>query len=180
MIKILISSCLLGEPVRYDGAGAGATSAWLERWRDEGRLVPFCPEVAGGLPVPRPPMEIRGRGGAAVLRGAARVVAASGREETASFLAGARQALRTALDAGAGLAILKDGSPSCGSTYIYDGSFTSTRSPGRGVTTALLEENGIRVFSERQIGEAAACLARLPKPGDAEDRTSGGKGEGRR
>ena len=58
--RILVSSCLLGERVRYDGADANAASAALDRWQAEGRLVPFCPEVAGGLPVPRPPAEIDG------------------------------------------------------------------------------------------------------------------------
>ncbi len=174
MIKILVSSCLLGERVRYDGAGARATSELLDRWRDEGRLVPFCPEVAGGLPVPRPPVEIDGAGGLAVLRGEARVVTRSGDETTTSFLAGARRALRAARDAGAPLAILKDGSPSCGSAYIYDGSFTAVRRPGQGVTTALLEENGVRVFSETQIREAGALLEQLEGFDGAQDARSRG------
>ena len=158
-VRILVSSCLLGERVRYDGGDAAAASALLDRWRREGRLVPFCPEVAGGLAVPRPPAEIEGGGGEAVLLGAARVVVESGGDVSGQFLAGAREALRQARASGVRLAILKDGSPSCGSTYIYDGRFRGRRRAGRGVTSALLEENGIRVFSERQIDQAAACLA---------------------
>src|SRR5688572_6402988 len=60
MVKVLVSACLLGERVRYNGADARCPSDVLERWAREGRLVPFCPEVAGGLPVPRPAAEIGG------------------------------------------------------------------------------------------------------------------------
>ena len=161
-VRILISSCLLGERVRYDGGAAAVASGVLDRWRREGRLVPFCPEVAAGLAVPRPPVEIEGgRGGAMVLDGAARVADAAGREATADFVHGARQALRAARDAGVELAILKDGSPSCGSSYIYDGSFSGSRLPGRGVTAELLERHGVRVFSEAEIAEAADYLSTL-------------------
>lgn len=160
-VLILVSSCLLGEPVRYDGGHAGPTGALLTRWQAEGRLVPFCPEVAGGLPVPRPPVEIEGGDGSAVLRGEAKVVEESGHEVTPHLLAGAREVLRQARAGGVELAILKDGSPSCGSSYIYDGSFRQVKRPGRGVTAALLEEHGIRVFSEGQIEQAAAYLSLL-------------------
>ena len=96
--------------------------------------------------------------GSAVLRGEARVVVESGRDVSPQFLAGARQALEAAREAGARLAVLKDGSPSCGSTYIYDGSFQRVKRPGRGVTAALLEQSGIRVFSEQELAAAAAYL----------------------
>jgi uncharacterized protein YbbK (DUF523 family) len=59
------------------------------------------------------------------------------------------------------LAVLKDGSPSCGSTYIYDGSFSGIKKPGKGITTILLEENSIRVFSELEIPEAVEYLKTL-------------------
>ena len=79
--RILVSACLLGQPVRYDGRGKrGRGRDRLARWRAEGRLVPFCPEVAGGLPTPRPAAEITpGGDGAAVLAGdAARIVTCDG------------------------------------------------------------------------------------------------------
>ena len=160
-VRILVSACLLGERVRYDGGDARTASDRLARWAEEGRRVPLCPEVEGELPVPRPPAEIDGEGGGAVLRGEARVVDDAGRDVTPHFLTGARRVVHAALDGGVGLAIFKDGSPSCGSAYIYDGSFTGTRRPGRGVTAALLEEHGVPVFSEHQIEEAAACLERM-------------------
>jgi uncharacterized protein YbbK (DUF523 family) len=161
VVRILISSCLVGEPVRYHGGDAPCPSAILERWKAEGRLVPFCPETAAGLPVPRPPAEIAGGDGAAVLRGTAFVGDSAGGDVTAAFVTGARRALEAAQEAGVRLAVLKDGSPSCGTTYIYDGTFRRQRDAGQGVTAALLSEAGIRTFSEREIAEADAYLRAL-------------------
>ncbi|SEM55028.1 DUF523 domain-containing protein [Nonomuraea pusilla] len=165
MERILVSACLMGRRVRYDGGAKTSGDARLARWREEGRLVPFCPEVAGGLPVPRPAAEIEpGASGADVLAGAARVLAADGSDVTAEFVRGARAALDAARAAGARLAVLKEGSPSCGSLTIYDGTFGGRRVAGHGVTTALLEQHGIRVFSEDHLDDAAACLRTL-EPG---------------
>jgi uncharacterized protein YbbK (DUF523 family) len=149
--RILVSSCLVGRPVRYDGAAKPLDADLFERWRREGRLVPFCPEVSGGLAVPRPPAEIVDGDGKAVLDGTARIRATTGEDVTAEFLHGARQALAAARRSGARIALLKEGSPSCGSHRIYDGTFTGTRIPGEGVTAALLEREGIQVFSENEL-----------------------------
>jgi uncharacterized protein YbbK (DUF523 family) len=160
--KILVSACLMGRKVRYDGGAKTSSDAWLAGWREEGRLVPFCPEVEGGLPVPRLAAEIEGgAGGEAVLAGAARVLATDGSDVTAEFLAGARGALAVARAHGIRMAVLKEGSPSCGALAIYDGTFQGRKTPGRGVTTALLERNGIRVFSEERLPEAAGYLRTL-------------------
>ncbi|MEV0202000.1 DUF523 domain-containing protein, partial [Nonomuraea sp. NPDC050691] len=97
----------------------------------------------------------------AVLAGAARVLAADGSDVTAHFLEGARSALSVARSFGVRLAVLKEGSPSCGALSIYDGGFQGRRVPGQGVTTALLEANGVRVFTEDRIAEAAAYLDTL-------------------
>jgi uncharacterized protein YbbK (DUF523 family) len=161
MIKVLVSACLLGEKVRYNGASAAADNWILERWSREGRVVAFCPEVAGGLGVPRPAAEIAGTGGEAVLDGQASVITAAGVDVTDCFLRGAQLALAAAQSQNVRVAILKDGSPSCGSGSIYDGTFSGRKRPGHGVTTALLERHGIRVFSETQMSEAAACLETL-------------------
>jgi uncharacterized protein YbbK (DUF523 family) len=165
LIKVLVSSCLLGEPVRYHGGDALCANGVLERWRAEGRLVPLCPETAAGLPVPRPPAEIIGGEGADVLRGQAQVGDGVGNDVTADFLRGARSVLAAARGNGVRAAVLKDGSPSCGTTYIYDGSFRGQRSAGQGVTASLLSEAGIRVFSDRQFEEAAAYVASLEAEG---------------
>ncbi|GAA4103740.1 DUF523 domain-containing protein [Actinomadura miaoliensis] len=165
MEKILVSACLLGSRVRYDGGAKRVDDRLLERWREEGRLVSFCPEVSGGLPVPRPPAEIVGSGpsadGTAVLDGTAQVVTDAGTDVTESFVRGARLALEAARRSGARLAILKEGSPSCAGHRIYDGTFSGTTTPGVGVTTALLERAGVRVFNEDELQSAAAYLEEL-------------------
>jgi uncharacterized protein YbbK (DUF523 family) len=161
MIKILISACLLGEKVRYHGGDAALSDAILDRWRREGRLVPICPEVAGGLSVPRPAAEIQGPGGHAVLRGIARVVTSAGADVTDAFLDGARAGLEASLRDGARVAVLKEGSPSCGSKEVYDGAFRGKRKAGVGVTAALLAEKQVRVFNEHELELAQRYIAEL-------------------
>lgn len=156
--KVLVSACLLGEPVRYDGTGNEVDSEVLAEWRRRGRIVAFCPEVAGELGTPRPPAEIVGGTGGDVLEGEARVETEQGEDVTDAFIAGARAALRTARSSDVAAAILKSRSPSCGSRSIYDGSFSGARRSGRGVTAALLERHGIRVFGEDEIDDAARYL----------------------
>lgn len=154
MEKILVSACLLGERVRYNGIVKSFESHVLESWNRRGYMVAICPEVAGGLPVPRPSSEISNGDGNQVLKGHKKVININGEEVTSYFLEGAQKTLELAGSLGIRLAILKEGSPSCGSSYVYDGSFSEIIKPGKGVATALLEENGIRVFSEREIPEA--------------------------
>ncbi len=161
MIRVLVSACLLGEKVRYNGADSASSHSLLDTWRAEGRIVPFCPEVAGGLGVPRPAAEIRGASGRAVLEGAGHVMTGAGQDVTASFLRGAQLTLAAASATGVQLAVLKDGSPSCGSGYIYDGTFSRRRITGQGVTATLLAQHGIRVFSEQELDAAAAYLGSL-------------------
>jgi uncharacterized protein YbbK (DUF523 family) len=163
MIKILISACLLGERVRYHGGDAALSDGILDRWRREGRLVPLCPEVAGGLSVPRPAAEIQGAGGTAVLEGKARVVTSGGADVTDAFLAGAWAGLAAAVGQGARVAVLKEGSPSCGSKEIYDGAFRGQRRAGVGVTAALLAEKNVRVFNEHELEMAQRYVAELEK-----------------
>lgn len=146
--RILVSSCLLGLPVRYDGRAKANGSALLARWRAEGRLVSFCPELAGGLGVPRPAAE----------RVHDRVLTRDGTDVTDSFRRGAELALHAAVAAGAAYALLKEGSPSCGTHRIADGTFTRTQIPGTGLTTELIRAHGIRVFNEDEIHDLDALL----------------------
>jgi len=161
MIKVLVSSCLLGERVRYHGGDAHCPSEILDRWRAEGRIVAFCPETAAGLLVPRPAAEIAGGDGATVLQGEAVVGDSTGADLTSTYIQGARTALEVAVANGVQLAVLKDGSPSCGTSYVYDGSFRGQRCEGQGVAAAMLSQAHVRLFSERQLAEAAAYLATL-------------------
>lgn len=158
--RILISACRFGQPVRYDGGHTRTASALLD-WLDaEGYLLPFCPEVAAGAVTPRPSGEILGLGGGdGVLDGTARVVEADGSDVTSLYADGARLTLEFVRRHRITHALLQDRSPSCGSSMIYNGHFTSTRQPGHGVTTALLRRHGIKVFAD-----PAALIADLGLP----------------
>ncbi|AYC31059.1 DUF523 domain-containing protein [Pseudomonas cavernae] len=164
MHKILVSRCLLGQRVRYDG-GAHGPFDLLAQWQAEGRLVPICPEVAGGLPTPRPPAEIPGGQGGAVLDGRQRVLTADGTDVSAAFVDGAEQALALVRAHGIRLAVLKARSPSCGNRENYDGSFSGRKVAGEGVTAALLRRAGVQVFSEEELPAAAEALAALEAQG---------------
>jgi uncharacterized protein YbbK (DUF523 family) len=160
MHKILVSRCLLGHAVRYDGGSHGPYDL-LARWQDQGRVVALCPEVAGGLPTPRPAAEIRGGQGAAVLDGEVPVLTADGVDVSAAFLAGAQTALRLVQQHRIRIAVLKARSPSCGNLQNYDGTFSGTRVPGEGVTAAALRRAGVQVFSEEQLPQAQQLLDAL-------------------
>lgn len=138
---LLVSACLLGEKCRYDGGSQYCAAAVALKGKYE--LVPACPEVLGGMPVPRTQAEIRG----------GRVVSIDGEDRTALFRLGAERTLELARKAGAVKALLKSKSPSCGRGLIHDGSFSGKMSPGNGVTAALLEASGITVRTELEIAE---------------------------
>ena len=168
MKKVLVSACLMGRPVRYDGRAAAKGDGLLALWQAEGRLVMACPEIAGGLPVPRPAAEISGGTGGDVLDGTAEIIDASGDNLSERFLQGAHATLDLALQHKVTVAILKQRSPSCGSREIYDGRFANRRIPGEGVTAALLRRNGIAVFDETQLQRAADWLADHDRPDASE------------
>ncbi|HOQ24139.1 MAG TPA: DUF523 domain-containing protein [Bacillota bacterium] len=151
---LLVSACLLGTPCRFDGTHHRC--AGLEGLDREYNVVQVCPETLGGLRSPRPPAELRGGDGTQVLAGRAQVITATGQDVTQAFMAGARQVLATAQTTGAVGAILKARSPSCGKGRIYDGSFTGCLVAGDGVTTALLLQNGIPVWTEDEWLERKA------------------------
>ncbi len=160
--KILVSACLMGHAVRYDGQSKPLLHPAIDRWRQEGRLVTICPEMSAGMPVPRPPAEIAsGLSGPDVVDGAAVVVENTGRDVTREFLEAAENALALARETGCRFALLIDGSPSCGSGFVYDGTFSGARHKGQGVTAALLARNGIEVYSDREI---EALIERVDGP----------------
>jgi len=146
---ILVSACLLGLPTAYDGRGHPTPE--LVRLAAQGQVIPVCPEVAGGLPVPRAPAEIVGGDGNDVLDGRARVVTIDGRDVTEMFVRGAEAALALARRYGVRLAVMKTRSPSCGPAGIYDGTHSGRLVSGEGVTVALLRRAGITVLSEEEI-----------------------------
>lgn len=151
--RILVSACLLGDRVRFDGRDKGVHNSVLDRWLAEGRVVKVCPEIAGGLGVPRPPAERQPDG---------RVLTNTGEDVTLQFGDGAVAAVRLAFENEIAIAVLKEGSPSCGSGYVYDGTFTKTKVMGEvGETTRALRAYGVQVFSELQWEEAEAALKTL-------------------
>lgn len=140
---VLVSACVAGEFVRYNGESK-EDSDLLNALQNAGaKIIPVCPEVLGGLSVPRPPAEPSRGGGKAVWRGEARVMTDSGKDVTAQFLNGAHSVLGKALDMGVRYAFLKERSPSCGVRQTHSGG-KLVSAPG--VTTAALQEAGIIVF----------------------------------
>ncbi|MDD3324439.1 MAG: DUF523 domain-containing protein [Sulfurospirillaceae bacterium] len=148
--KVLISACLMGENVKYDGGNNYIEDSILNAWEKSGFLVSVCPEVIGGLEVPRMPCE--------VVFGTHKVVNKNGEDKTVFFERGAFETLKIAKENGVKIAILKARSPSCGKKVIYDGSFSGTKIDDSGVTCKLLEANGIAVFTEKEIEEAQKYL----------------------
>ncbi|MRI35114.1 DUF523 domain-containing protein [Endozoicomonas sp. OPT23] len=163
MNKILISACLLGDPVRYNGKSKSLENEYLRRWRAEDRLVPICPEIEGGLPVPREPAEILDGLAGDVIDSTAEVETINGNRVTESFLNGAKAALKMCQKLDIKVAILTDKSPSCGSHLIYDGTFSGQTIHGMGVTAAFLERHSIKVFSEQELQHVNEYLFVLDK-----------------
>lgn len=163
MHKILVSSCLLGCRVRYDGADNNIDDQILLQWQQDDRLVSLCPEVTGGLPIPRPACEIVGGDGAKVLLNKAKVLSKSGEDFSEQYINGANIALELVKKHSIKIAILKKNSPSCGNNQIYDGTFTRNKIAGSGVVSSLLMQNGVKVFNESQLQEAKNYLESLQK-----------------
>ena len=131
---MIVSACLAGFPCRYDGKAKPCDQVVaLVR---AGKAIPVCPEQLGGLPTPRPPCEIL----------AGRVVDNTGVDRTEDYRRGAQAVLDLAQTYGATHALLQNRSPSCGSGWIYDGTFSKTLVAGDGFTARLLAENGIQVI----------------------------------
>ena len=139
-MKILVSACLLGEPCRYDGKSKPCEA--VLQLAKEHTLFPVCPEVLGGLPTPRIPSERQSDG---------RVKNAAGEDVTVAYQRGAQESLRIAQAEGIKLAILKERSPSCGCSKIYDGSFSKRLTDGKGTTAELLQKHGVRVIGESEL-----------------------------
>ena len=136
---ILVSSCLLGEPCRYDGKSS-KDEATIEYLKNK-EYIKVCPEVLGGLDTPRDPAEKQ------IINGEIRIVNCKGVDVTKAFLKGAEEVLKIAKENNCTKAILKAKSPSCGCGKIYDGSFSGKLIEGNGVTAELLMKEGIQVQS---------------------------------
>lgn len=138
MENLLISACLLGVECKYSGGSNALPEETIEKFRTRYRLIPVCPETAGGLPTPRDPSERLGE----------RVVSCRGADVTAQFKKGAEAALTLARRYGCTTALMKEHSPSCGSGLIYDGSFLGKLVKGDGCAAELLKAAGVSVVGE--------------------------------
>ena len=149
---ILISACLAGRNVKYNGGNNAVP--WLCRWieRHKEQVLLVCPEVMGGLPTPRLPAEVQSGGpdAEASLKNR-RVVNKAGEDVTPQFMQGAEKVLEIVNRQHITAAIMKSNSPSCSGSYIYDGTFSGTRIKGQGITAALLAEHGVKVYSEKTV-----------------------------
>lgn len=141
MKNVLISACLYGEKCRYDGGDNLIEN--LDFLKEKCTFIPVCPEVLGGLETPRNPAEIIGE----------KVISNVEKDVTNEYKKGAEIALKTTLENGCKIALMKAKSPSCGSGKIYDGTFSRKLTDGDGITVKLLKEHGIKVFDETQINE---------------------------
>lgn len=135
--EFAVSACLCGFPCRYDGKSK--PDERIKALYEEGRALPVCPEKLGGLTTPRTPCEI--------ING--RVVSSDGEDRTNEYLLGSQRVLELCKKHGIKKAVLKQNSPSCGSSHIYDGTFSGTLIEGEGCLTALLRKNGIEVTGEK-------------------------------
>lgn len=150
---ILVSACLAGMEVRYNGSCFTFENETFKKLLISGQAILFCPELVGGLVTPRNPAEIKGGDGDDVLLGRAGVYDLAGEDITRAFVDGSRAVERIIDENQIKFAVLKEGSPSCGSSKIYDGSFSGVQKKGKGVFTAFLNKKGVRVFSENNAEE---------------------------
>lgn len=138
MENLLVSACLIGSYCKYNGGANTLPEEILKGLREKYRLIPVCPETAGGLPIPRVPSERQGD----------RVMSRAGKDVTKEYAKGAEEALILAGKYNCSKALLKEKSPSCGCGRIYDGTFSKTLISGNGVTAELLKKHGLCIFGE--------------------------------
>ena len=147
----LISACLAGQPVRYDGKAYQHQA--IQQLIQQHKAITACPEMLGGLSCPREPAEIRGGTAEDVLAGHAQVMTAQNLDLSQAFIDGAYKTLALAQQNHIQIAVLKENSPSCGSNMIYSGNFNANKVAGMGITAALLRQHGIQVISELEFFE---------------------------
>lgn len=133
-MNILVSACLLGVNCKYNG-GNNRIDSILELGKEH-TLIPVCPEQLGGLPTPRVCAEIKGN----------RVINQDGVDVTEQYHKGAKETLNIAELTDCKCAILQERSPSCGSSVVYDGTFTKTLVKGKGITAKILADHGIQLI----------------------------------
>lgn len=134
-----VSACLCGKNVRYDG-GSKSIGKWVELY-NQGKVLLICPETLGGLPIPRNPSEQVGD----------KVIMNDGTDVTANFEIGAQKALSMIQEHPTiHTIVVKENSPSCGTHYVYDGTFSGKKIPGQGVFASMASKAGYNVISDEE------------------------------
>ncbi|WP_244833633.1 DUF523 domain-containing protein [Clostridium sp. BJN0001] len=146
----LISACLCGVNCKY--SGKNNKNDMCVHLLKEGKALIICPEQLGGLKTPRKPSELQNAADE-ILDDSGKIITCDGDDVTQNYLKGAEETLKIAEKAGIKKAILKEGSPSCGVNYVYDGTFTHKKIKGCGLTASILKKNGIDVLSEQDFEE---------------------------
>jgi len=135
----IVSACLAGIKCRWNGESFPCKKV-IELVK-KGKAIPICPELLGGLTTPGKACEQKGN----------KIITKDNEDLTIKFKKGAEEALRFAKSINCKEAILKSGSPSCGSGKVYDGSFSGKTIKGDGIFASLLKKNGIKVSNEEEI-----------------------------
>ncbi len=148
MKKVLVSGCIYGWHCRYDAVDLPSMDKRFLKWKEQGILIPVCPEVFGGLATPRPDAQ----------RIDEKVITCTGIDVTKEYEAGAQEALRLAKEHEVAFCIMKQDSPSCGSKFIFDGTFTENKVKGEGRAVQLLREAGYLIFDEEELDKAERLL----------------------
>ena len=146
----LISACLCGVNCKYNGLNN--YNEICDKLFTSGKAILVCPEQLGGLPTPRIPSEIIGESSNILNNNNGSVIDKNGNYVTPQFVKGAKETLQIAKKLNIKKAILKDGSPSCGVNYIYNGNFNGSKIKGMGLTAQLLKESSIDIISELELG----------------------------
>ncbi|MDO5779338.1 MAG: DUF523 domain-containing protein [Clostridium sp.] len=146
----LISACLCGVNCKYNGLNN--YNEICDKLFTSGKAILVCPEQLGGLPTPRIPSEIIGESSNILNNNNGSVIDKNGNDVTPQFVKGAKETLQIAKKLNIKKAILKDGSPSCGVNYIYNGNFNGSKIKGMGITAQLLKESSIDIISELELG----------------------------
>lgn len=155
----LISACLCGVNCKYSGENNLNEDCLILLEQDEAILI--CPEQLGGLTTPRNPAEIVGDAKSIITKGIGKVSTKEGKDFTEALLRGGKETIKIAKASGTLAAILKEGSPSCGCNYIYDGTFTGEKIEGEGITCAMLKEAGIEVISDEDYSKRVSESKKL-------------------
>lgn len=141
MQNVLISACLLGVDCKYNGSNNKLDDEIIHSLKEKYNLIPVCPEIMGGMPTPRNPVEISD----------GKVFDYDGEEFTKEFEKGSEEVVKLAKLYDATIAILKENSPSCGSNYIYDGTFNHKKIKGKGIAALKLSKENIKLFTEENV-----------------------------